>query len=132
MQVYELASWRELSDFYDKTLQLYDRQFDVLRLIILLMVLLSVANSINMTLFERIREFGTLLALGDRPATVFRLIMTESALLGLIGAGLGLTLECVGAWTISAIGIPMPHRPMPTLVTQRLFVLFLWMCLQLE
>jgi putative ABC transport system permease protein len=108
---YELASWRELSDFYDKTLQLYDRQFGVLRLIILLMVLLSVANSVNMTLFERTREFGTLLALGDRPGRVFQLIMTESALLGLFGAGLGVLLGCVAAWVISAIGIPMPPPP---------------------
>lgn len=108
---YELASWRELSDFYDKTLQLYDRQFGVLRLIILLMVLLSVANSVNMTLFERTREFGTLLALGDRPRRVFQLIMIESALLGGLGAGLGVLLGCVAAWTISAIGIPMPPPP---------------------
>jgi putative ABC transport system permease protein len=110
-QGYELASWRELSDFYDKTLQLYARQFGVLRLIILLMVLLSVANSVNMTLFERTREFGTLLALGDRPRTVFQLIMTESALLGLLGAGLGIVLGCAAAWIISAIGIPMPPPP---------------------
>ena len=41
----------------------------------------SNSSSVNMTLFERTREFGTLLALGDRPGTVFRLIMTESALL---------------------------------------------------
>ena len=107
----ELASWRDLSDFYDKTRQLYDRQFGVLRLIILLMVLLSVANSVNMTLFERTREFGTLLALGDRPGVVFRLIMTESALLGLLGAVLGVALGCVAAWMISAIGIPMPPPP---------------------
>lgn len=108
---YELDSWRELSDFYDKTLQLYDRQFGVLRLIILLMVLLSVANSVNMTLFERTREFGTLLALGDRPRRLFQLIMIESALLGGLGAGLGVLLGCVAAWIISAIGIPMPPPP---------------------
>ena len=108
---YELASWRELSDFYDKTVQLYESQFGVLRLIILLMVLLSVANSVNMTLFERTREFGTLLALGDRPGRVFALIITESLLLGLFGAALGMTLGGVAAWAISAIGIPMPPPP---------------------
>ena len=108
---YELASWRELSDFYDKTVQLYDTQFGVLRMIILLMVLLSVANSVNMTLFERTREFGTLLALGDRPGRVFALIISESLLLGLFGAGLGMALGSVLAWAISAIGIPMPPPP---------------------
>jgi len=108
---YEIASWKELSDFYDKTLNLYQSQFGVLRLIILLMVLLSVANSVNMTLFERTREFGTMLALGDRQRSVFRLIMCESAFLGLSGAGLGMLLGCVAAVTISAIGIPMPPPP---------------------
>ena len=110
-QGYELASWRELSDFYDKTVQLYESQFGVLRLIILLMVLLSVANSVNMTLFERTREFGTLLALGDRAGRVFALIMTESLLLGLFGAALGMSLGCAAGWIISAIGIPMPPPP---------------------
>jgi len=110
-QGFELAHWRELSDFYDKTLKLYDRQFGVLRLIILLMVLLSVTNSVNMTLFERTREFGTLLALGDKPKDVFRLIMTESALLGLFGSTIGVLVGCAAAMLISAIGIPMPPPP---------------------
>ena len=110
-QGFELVGWRELSDFYDKTIKLYDRQFGVLRLIILLMVLLSVANSVNMTLFERTREFGTMLALGDRPSAVFRLVMTESVLLGVFGAVLGVVVGSFTALVISLIGIPMPPPP---------------------
>ena len=41
----DVRHWRQLSDFYDKTIQLYDRQFGVLEWIILFMVLLSVINS---------------------------------------------------------------------------------------
>ncbi|MBI2278431.1 MAG: ABC transporter permease [Dechloromonas sp.] len=108
---YEITAWNELSDFYEKTVQLYDRQFGVLRLIILIMVLLSVVNSVNMTLFERTREFGTMLALGNRTTTVFRLIMAESLCLGLLGAGLGMAAGCISAIGISAIGIPMPPPP---------------------
>lgn len=108
---FEIALWNKMSDFYEKAVDLYDRQFGVLRLIILLMVLLSVANSVNMTLFERTREFGTLLALGDKPGTVFQLIVTESVLLGVIGAGLGIVLGGVAAFVISTIGIPMPPPP---------------------
>lgn len=108
---YDVIAWRELSDFYDKTVQLYDRQFGVLRFIILLMVLLSVANSVNMTIFERTKEFGTLLALGNRPQEVFSLIMSESVLLGSIGALLGVILGCLAATLLSAIGIPMPPPP---------------------
>ncbi|MFB0935696.1 MAG: ABC transporter permease [Propionivibrio sp.] len=110
-QGFEVARWNKLSDFYEKAVDLYDRQFGVLRFIILLMVLLSVTNSVNMTLFERTREFGTLLALGDKPRTVFELIMTESALLGLLGSVSGIVMGCLLATIISAIGIPMPPPP---------------------
>lgn len=107
----EAQAWYALSDFYEKTVELYDRQFGVLRLIILIMVLLSVINSVNMTLFERTREFGTMRAIGDRSDWVFRLIMIESFWLGLIGGLVGMILGCLAALGISAIGIPMPPPP---------------------
>jgi putative ABC transport system permease protein len=107
----EITTWNEISDFYEKTVDLYDRQFGVLRLIILTMVLLSVVNSVNMTLFERTREFGTMLAIGNRSDAVFNLIMIESLCLGFLGALLGMTLGCIAAIGISAIGIPMPPPP---------------------
>jgi putative ABC transport system permease protein len=107
----EVIAWNELSDFYEKTVELYDRQFGVLRLIILVMVLLSVINSVNMTLFERTREFGTMLAVGNQPQSVFALIMVESLCLGVLGAALGIALGCLTAIGISAIGIPMPPPP---------------------
>ncbi len=110
-QGFEVTSWKALSDFYEKTVDLYDRQFGVLRLIILIMVILSVANSVNMTLFERTREFGTMLALGERTSGVFRLIVTESLCLGLLGSSLGMLLGCLSGVAISAIGIPMPPPP---------------------
>lgn len=108
---FEITAWNELSDFYEKTVELYNRQFGVLRLIILLMVLLSVVNSVNMTLFERTREFGTMLAVGNRANTVFRLIMVESLCLGVLGALIGMAFGCLAAVGISAIGIPMPPPP---------------------
>ncbi len=110
-QGFEVARWNTLSDFYEKAVDLYDRQFGVLRLIILLMVLLSVANSVNMTIFERTREFGTVIALGTPPAGVFRTVMVESVLLGAIGALLGMAAGSLLALAISAIGIPMPPPP---------------------
>lgn len=110
-QGFELARWNRMSDFYEKAVDLYDRQFGVLRLIILLMVLLSVANSVNMSIFERTREFGTALALGMRQAGVFRTVMTESAIIGLIGALVGMIVGSLLALGISAIGIPMPPPP---------------------
>jgi putative ABC transport system permease protein len=110
-QSYDVRSWIELNDFYEKTVKLYTQQFGVLQVITLLMVLLSVANSVNMSAFERVGEFGTMRALGNRAAHVFWLIVVEGALLGLIAAGIGAAFGISLALVISAIGIPMPPPP---------------------
>jgi putative ABC transport system permease protein len=107
----EVWTWEELNDFYDKTVKLYDQQFGVLRLIVLAMVLLSVANSVNMSVFERVAEFGTMRALGNRSRTVFLLVTIETVFLGVIGASIGVIVGMVSAFAISAIGIPMPPPP---------------------
>ena len=90
---------------------MYDAQFSVLRVIILVMVLLSVVNSVNMTVFERVGEFGTMMALGNRGRVVFGLIVAENSLLGFTGSVLGVSLGVFLAWAISAVGIPMPPPP---------------------
>ena len=107
----EVFTWSELNDFYAKTVVLYDRQFGVLRVVILLMVFLSVANSVNMNLFERTAEFGTMRALGDNRWLVGRVILTETLLTGIIGAAIGLAVGVLLAIVISAVGIPMPPPP---------------------
>ena len=108
---FEVKTWQQLNDFYESTVALYERQFGVLQFIILVMVLLSVANSVNMGVLERVGEFGTMMALGNRSGLVLRLVLTENVLLGLFGATLGLVLGIFLAWAISAIGIPMPPPP---------------------
>lgn len=107
----EVNSWLKLNDFYAKTVKMYDVQFGVLRLIILLMVLLSVANSVNMSVFERVGEFGTMMALGNRSRKVTELIFMENTIIGLGGAVIGVVFGILLAMVISAIGIPMPPPP---------------------
>lgn len=107
----EVRAWYDLADFYRKTVDMYKRQFGVLQLIILFMVVLSVANSVNMAIFERFGEFGTQMALGDRGTDIFRLILAENMLLGLLGAAAGVAVGSGLAWAISQVGVPMPPPP---------------------
>ncbi|UCV17340.1 ABC transporter permease [Ferribacterium limneticum] len=108
---YESRTWVQLNDFYEKTVALYKQQFGFLQLIILIMVLLSVANSVSMSIFERTGEFGTIMATGSRPLDVIKMLATESAMLGLIGSVLGVVFGIAAALLISKIGIPMPPPP---------------------
>lgn len=108
---YEVKPWYELADFYQKTEALYRRQFGALQFIILVMLVLSVASTINMVVYERTGEFGTMLALGLRQRQIFGLVMLENALLGLLGSLLGFIVGIMLAAIISNIGLPMPPPP---------------------
>jgi putative ABC transport system permease protein len=111
---FEVKTWIELADFYTKVVAMYKRQFGVLQLIILGMVLLSVANSVNMTLYERAGEFGTLMALGNRRNHIFNLAIRETVIIGFIGSVLGVIFGVLLASLVSSIGIPMPPPPNST------------------
>lgn len=106
-----VLDWQQLNDFYEKTVELYRQQFGFLKTMVLLMVCLSVINTINMSLMERNWEFGTMRALGNRNRSIAALIFVETGLLGLIGASAGVITGCLLAWIISGIGIPMPPPP---------------------
>lgn len=108
---FELRTWVQLNDFYEKTVTLYRQQFGALQGIVLVVVLLGVANTVSMSVLERVGEFGTIMSLGNRSGYVFRLIVLENVLLGIAGAIGGVILGGVLALSLSAVGIPMPPPP---------------------
>ena len=60
--------------------------------IIMALVVFSVVNSFIMTVFERTREFGMLLAIGMRPARIILMLQWEALFVCLIGIAIGLSL----------------------------------------
>lgn len=110
-KTYEFKTWVELNEFYTQTVTLYQQQFGFLVVIILIMLLLSVSNTVNIGIFERVSEFGTMLAVGNRSARVFALIVVESLCLGVLGAVTGAAIGIGLATLISISGIPMPPPP---------------------
>jgi len=106
-----IKSWDQLADFYTKTVTLYSRQMNVVKLIIALIIVLSIANTMTMNVLERTGEIGTLMALGNKSRHVLQLFVTEGLILGLIGGGAGTLIGYVLGETISYIGIPMPPAP---------------------
>ncbi|HEY7166738.1 MAG TPA: FtsX-like permease family protein [Candidatus Binatia bacterium] len=107
----ELKPWNELADFYNKTVALYSNQMNVLKLIIGLIIVLTVANTMMMTVLERTHEIGTMMALGNRRSKILRLFVIEGLGLGVIGGTLGVASGFLLAVLISRIGIPMPPAP---------------------
>lgn len=107
----EFTGWNQLADFYNKTVDLFSKQLNVVRSVIAVIIILSISNTLIMSVLERTGEIGTLMALGQKRRDILRLFLSEGLLLGIIGGLLGLTLGIVLAKIISAIGIPMPAPP---------------------
>jgi len=107
----ELKIWTQLADFYNKTVDLYARQFFILKFIIIVIVVLSIFNTINMAIWERTREIGTIMAMGYKKNDILKLFLTEGFILGVLGGITGILIGVITAWVISFFGIPMPPPP---------------------
>jgi len=68
---------------------------------------IAVANTMMMSVFERTREFGVIRAVGARPSFLFGLVISESIVLALAGAAVGVLL----GWAVSGIvnGLAMDY-----------------------
>ncbi len=108
---FEIVPWYALADFYNKTVSLFTKQIQGIRLIIALIILLSISNTMTMSVMERIGEIGTSMALGVKRAGIMRLFVSEGILIGCLGGLFGLILGLLLANVISSIGIPMPPPP---------------------
>ena len=76
-------------------------------LIILLIVTIGVINTLLMSVMERMREFGVILALGSKPMTLRIMIMTEALMLGLLAATIGTLLGSLATWYLVDRGIDL-------------------------
>jgi putative ABC transport system permease protein len=66
-----------------------------------------ILNAMLMAVFERIREFGVLKALGAGPLDVMRLMLVESTIQTGIAILVGATLAVPGLWYLSNTGIDL-------------------------
>lgn len=89
------------------------KKFQDALLVVILVVIFSIVglgilNTISMSYFERIREFGVIRAIGARPATLYRLLLAEATMLGVLGILGGLILGGAGIAFFGTVGLALP------------------------
>lgn len=76
-------------------------------LIVYIAIGILVLNAMLMAVFERIREFGVLKAIGYAPTQVLAVILGECAVITGLALVAGLALALPGLWYVSRVGIDM-------------------------
>jgi putative ABC transport system permease protein len=116
----EIATWFELSNFYREVKNLFDLIFLFLFSIVFVVVLMSIVNTLTMSVMERVREIGTLRALGMRRGGILRVFAAEGAALGALGCLIGLAITLATAFWINSANIhyipPASSHPVPLTV----------------
>jgi len=101
----DVQTWRELmptmASMIDSTRGIVMIVFVVIYVVIAILVL----NAMLMAVFERIREFGVMKAIGVAPGTVVKIILLESALQTAFAVVIGLVLAAPGLWYLANFGI---------------------------
>jgi len=75
---------------------------------LIVVVTFSILNTFIMSVLERTREFGIMLALGTTPLRIGALVFTETALLASLGLGIGILLGVAVAGVLSVYGFTYP------------------------
>ena len=90
--VFENHTWEKLSPFYN-IIKMIDIMNISIQTILISIVLISILNVMMMSVFERVREIGTIAAMGTPPLTIVKLFLCEGLMLGVFGAVLGSILS---------------------------------------
>jgi len=101
----EVKRWDELSVFYRQVRGYYGAIYSFITAAIFTLVFFSILEMMTMSFFERMREIGTLRAIGAKGPEVFLIFLSEGLFLGLFGALLGIGLGWGLGWLINSAGL---------------------------
>lgn len=103
----EAVNWQRAMPNLANAIKLDYASQQFIFLIILLIVAIGVVNTLLMSVMERMREFGLILALGSKPGSLRAMIILEALSLGVLAAAIGSLFGSLASWYLVAIGIDL-------------------------
>lgn len=104
---FEVLTYADLLPMLVAQVDMYEQMMTIIYLIIGLAMVFGVINTMLMSVFERIQEFGVLMAIGMKNSVIFWMVMLEAAILGVIGTAVGLVLGVILILPLNSVGIDL-------------------------
>ena len=100
-----MSSWQEVQEFYDQIKSFYDVLFTFVIVVVTLLSMVAIFEVLSVSFLERLRELGSLRAIGTTRAELLLLLLVEALATYLLGAALALGLGLGAGGIINALGI---------------------------
>lgn len=101
----EVVTWKEIMPVVATMLESTEGMIVIIFLVIYVAVGILILNAMLMAVFERVKEFGLLKALGVSPSRVLAMIFVETAMQTAIAIAIGLCFAIPGMWYLANVGI---------------------------
>lgn len=112
----EVHPWTDLEPYYRDVMTLQDEMLRIVTIILFTVALAGVINTMMMSVFERKREVGTLMALGFKRRAILSLFVVEALALGTVSAIVGAALGAVLIAISHHYGLPFPIPAVGTIM----------------
>ena len=103
-----LRHWDDLQPGLKQAIQADMTSAWFMYIVLIVLVAFSVLNTQLMSVLERTREFGTMMALGLKPSRLAGLVMLETGMMTSLGLLLGITLGWLITWYLGVVGFSYP------------------------
>jgi putative ABC transport system permease protein len=100
--VFEVHTWEGLSPFFNIA-RMIDLMTFFIKLMLIAIVLVSIMNVMIMAVYERIREIGTISAIGTMPGKILSMFLIEGFCLGVFGAVIGNAAGLIIVFILKAV-----------------------------
>ena len=102
-----VETWKDLAPELEMMYQYLIVEMQIFLAIIMAALLFGITNTMLMSVLDRVREFGVLLAVGMKRGRVFSLIMIETIILSLVGGIIGMIFGTFTIWYFADKGIDL-------------------------
>jgi len=104
---YEVLRWYDMYPMMKQWVELENAFYYIFLSIVLVIIAAGIMNTVLMSMLERIREFGVMMALGCGRMHMAGMVVVESLLLGLAGIALGVLIGLALVYYFHLTGIDL-------------------------
>jgi ABC-type lipoprotein release transport system permease subunit len=101
----EVLPWQQAAPELYAAIAVDEGGMYVFMVIFFVVVAVGILNALLMSVLERTREFGVLLAVGAEPRQIIKLVLYEAIALGVLSVGIGLALGLAGNHYLATHGL---------------------------